>query len=55
MPRGSCEKISVVYDDHTYNICMSNRKIYVLKLKTVQSSSNGTTAENDSLGNSITT
>ncbi|XP_073837844.1 late endosomal/lysosomal adaptor, MAPK and MTOR activator 4 [Musca autumnalis] len=33
MPNSSCERISIVYEDHSYNICMSNRKIYIVKLR----------------------
>lgn len=33
MPNSSCERISIVYEDHSYNICMSNRRIYVVKLR----------------------
>lgn len=27
------EKISIVYDDHCYIICLSNKKIHVIKKK----------------------
>ncbi|KAI8126485.1 Ragulator complex protein LAMTOR4 like protein [Lucilia cuprina] len=33
MPNSSCERISIVYEDHSYNICMSNRRIYIVKLR----------------------
>ncbi|XP_055376699.1 ragulator complex protein LAMTOR4 homolog [Condylostylus longicornis] len=33
MPENGCERISIVYDDHSYTICMSNRKIIVVKRK----------------------
>ncbi|XP_039962842.1 ragulator complex protein LAMTOR4 homolog isoform X1 [Bactrocera tryoni] len=33
MPNSSCERISIVYDDHIYNISMSNHRIYIVKLK----------------------
>ncbi|CAD7002780.1 unnamed protein product [Ceratitis capitata] len=33
MPNKSCERISIVYEDHSYNISMSNHKIYIVKLK----------------------
>lgn len=32
MPNSSCERISIVYEEHSYNICMSNRRIYIVKL-----------------------
>lgn len=35
MPNNSCERISIVYDDHSYNISMSNHRIYIVKLKNV--------------------
>lgn len=33
MANSSCERISIVYEDHSYNICMSNRRIYIVKLR----------------------
>ncbi|XP_013112768.2 ragulator complex protein LAMTOR4 homolog [Stomoxys calcitrans] len=33
MPNNSCERISIVYEDHSYNICLSNRRIYIVKLR----------------------
>ncbi|KXJ80524.1 ragulator complex protein LAMTOR4 homolog [Aedes albopictus] len=27
----SCKKISIVYEEHSYTICLSNKKIYVVK------------------------
>ncbi|XP_061394325.1 ragulator complex protein LAMTOR4 homolog [Musca vetustissima] len=44
MPNSSCERISIVYEDHSYNICMSNRRIYIVKLR------NGSAAANSRLG-----
>uniref|UniRef100_A0A1L8EDT1 Late endosomal/lysosomal adaptor and MAPK and MTOR activator 4 n=1 Tax=Haematobia irritans TaxID=7368 RepID=A0A1L8EDT1_HAEIR len=35
MPKSSCERISIVYEDHSYNICLSNRRIYIVKLRNV--------------------
>lgn len=34
-PNENFKKISITYDDHWYVICMSNKKIYVIK-RTVQ-------------------
>ncbi|XP_053955041.1 ragulator complex protein LAMTOR4 homolog [Anastrepha obliqua] len=58
MPNNSCERISIVYDDHSYNISMSNHRIFIVKLKNVargnagySSASNGSSvvfAENES-------
>lgn len=33
MPKSGCDRISIIYDDHSYTICMSNKKIYVVKRK----------------------
>lgn len=33
LPKSGCERISIMYDDHSYVICMSNKKIYVVKRK----------------------
>lgn len=33
MPNSGCERISIVYEDHSYNICMSNRRIFIVKLR----------------------
>ncbi|EDS41167.1 conserved hypothetical protein [Culex quinquefasciatus] len=27
----SCQKISIAYEEHSYTICMSNKRIYVVK------------------------
>lgn len=32
-PKNSCRKISIVYDKTSYEVCLSNRKIYVYKKK----------------------
>lgn len=34
------EKISIVYDDHCYIICLSNKKIHVIKKKLLSASTN---------------
>ncbi|KAM7355264.1 late endosomal/lysosomal adaptor, MAPK and MTOR activator 4 [Cochliomyia hominivorax] len=41
MPNSSCERISIVYEDHSYNICMSNRRIYIVKLRNGSSAIRG--------------
>ncbi|XP_017471933.1 PREDICTED: ragulator complex protein LAMTOR4 homolog isoform X2 [Rhagoletis zephyria] len=60
MPKSSCERISIVYDDHSYNISMSNHRIFIVKLRSVtrgnagygtsNSGSNVVFAENESSG-----
>lgn len=30
-PEKNFKKLSITYDDHCYNICLSNRKIHILK------------------------
>ncbi|KAI9581573.1 hypothetical protein GQX74_012898 [Glossina fuscipes] len=37
MPNSGCERISIVYEDHSYNICMSNRRIFIVKLRNTMS------------------
>lgn len=32
-PKSECKKISIVYEEHSYVICMSNKRIYVVKRK----------------------
>jgi len=34
------EKISIVYDDHCYIICLSNKKVHVVKKRLVDKSAN---------------
>ncbi|TMW52195.1 hypothetical protein DOY81_002754 [Sarcophaga bullata] len=41
MPNSSCERISIVYEDHSYNICMSNRRIYIVKLRSGSAAARG--------------
>lgn len=41
MPNSSCERISIVYEDHSYNICMSNRRIYIVKLRNGSAAARG--------------
>ena len=56
MANSSCERISIKYEDHSYNICMSNRKIYILKLRNMacsRTSSNGN-FDSDHIGSSVT-
>ncbi|XP_055910078.1 ragulator complex protein LAMTOR4 homolog [Eupeodes corollae] len=52
MAKSSCEKISIIYEDHSYTMCMSNRKIYVIKQKHTTSSSGFSDLSAD-VGNSI--
>ncbi|XP_064539428.1 ragulator complex protein LAMTOR4 homolog [Drosophila montana] len=53
MPNSSCERISIDYEHHSYSICMSNRKIYIVKLSkghgngATTSSSSSTSVYND--------
>uniref|UniRef100_A0A1A9W742 Late endosomal/lysosomal adaptor and MAPK and MTOR activator 4 n=1 Tax=Glossina brevipalpis TaxID=37001 RepID=A0A1A9W742_9MUSC len=37
MPKNGCERVSIVYEDHSYNICMSNRRIFIVKLRNTMS------------------
>lgn len=32
-PKNSCRKISIVYEKTSFEVCLSNRKIYVYKKK----------------------
>ncbi|KAL5290084.1 LAMTOR4 family protein [Megaselia abdita] len=38
MEKNGCERISIVYDDHSYTVCMSNKKIYIIKRRHINSS-----------------
>ncbi|XP_067642884.1 ragulator complex protein LAMTOR4 homolog [Eurosta solidaginis] len=51
MPNSSCERLSIVYDDHSYNISMSNHRIFIVKLKNIASgnTSYGTNSAANSL------
>lgn len=31
--KNSCKKITITYEDNSYVICMSNKKIYIVKKK----------------------
>ncbi|SPP85247.1 ragulator complex protein LAMTOR4 homolog [Drosophila guanche] len=60
MPNSSCERITIDYGQHYYSICMSNRRIYVVKLSKTHtqngatSSSSSSTSYNDAAeGNNI--
>ncbi|XP_058461987.1 ragulator complex protein LAMTOR4 homolog [Malaya genurostris] len=33
----SCKKISIVYEEHSYTICLSNKKVYVVKRRNAPS------------------
>lgn len=35
----SCQRICIAYEEHSYVICMSNKKVYVVKKKHPASSS----------------
>jgi len=52
MPNSSCERITIDYEHHSYTICMSNRRIYIVKLSKTHngattSSSSSTSVYND--------
>ncbi|ALC44814.1 CG14977 [Drosophila busckii] len=52
IPNSSCERITIDYEHHSYSICMSNRRIYIVKLSKTQngattSSSSSTSVYND--------
>lgn len=34
--KNECQKISIVFEQHSYTICLSNKKIYVVKRSTNQ-------------------
>lgn len=51
MPSSSCERITIDYEHHYYSICMSNRRIYIIK---ISKSQNGvTTTTSSSSSNSV--
>jgi len=51
MPNSSCERITIDYEQHYYSICMSNRRIYIVK---ISKSQNGvTTTTSSSSSNSV--
>lgn len=31
LPRNDCQRISIVFENHSYTICLSNKKIYLVK------------------------
>lgn len=31
LPKSGCQRISIVFEHHSYTICLSNKKIYVAK------------------------
>ncbi|XP_034105856.1 ragulator complex protein LAMTOR4 homolog [Drosophila albomicans] len=62
MPNSSCERITIDYEHHSYSICMSNRRIYIVKSSksphngATTSSSSSTSVYNDATeGNSNAT
>lgn len=42
----SCKKISIVYEEHSYTICLSNKKIYVVKRRNAPNQ-NGAAGDSD--------
>lgn len=41
LPRNDCQRISVVFEQYSYTICLSNKKIYVAKRSNNQMRNNG--------------
>ncbi|XP_058831823.1 ragulator complex protein LAMTOR4 homolog [Topomyia yanbarensis] len=37
----SCKKISIAYEEHSYTICLSNKKVYVVKRRNGSSVAGG--------------
>jgi len=59
MPNSSCERITIDYEHHSYTICMSNRRIYIVKVSKLHngattSSSSSTSVYNDATEGSNT-
>ncbi|XP_030380091.1 ragulator complex protein LAMTOR4 homolog [Scaptodrosophila lebanonensis] len=44
MPNSSCERITIDYEEHSYSICLSNKRIYVVKLSKTHSGNGATTS-----------
>ncbi|KAL7735721.1 hypothetical protein ACLKA6_019978 [Drosophila palustris] len=62
MPNSSCERITIDCEHHRYTICMSNRRIFIVKLSKIHngatktSSSSSTSVYSDATeGNNINT
>lgn len=53
MPNNGCERISIVYEDHSYNICMSNRRIYIVKLRNGSAAIKGMTSGSGGGGGTV--
>ncbi|XP_053685207.1 ragulator complex protein LAMTOR4 homolog [Sabethes cyaneus] len=43
----SCKKISIVYEEHSYTICVSNKKIYVVKRRNASSTNGGSSGDSE--------
>lgn len=39
MPKSGCQRMSIVFEHHSYTICLSNKKIYVAK-RAIRNSNN---------------
>ncbi|KAM8710315.1 hypothetical protein ACLKA7_017016 [Drosophila subpalustris] len=48
MPNSSCERITIDYEHHSYAICMSNRRIYIVKLSKIHNGATTTTSSSSS-------
>ncbi|KAH8317195.1 ragulator complex protein LAMTOR4 homolog [Drosophila bipectinata] len=48
MPNSSCERITIDYEQHYYSICMSNRRIYIVKISKSQNGTTTTTSSSSS-------
>ncbi|KAH8349742.1 hypothetical protein KR084_005152 [Drosophila pseudotakahashii] len=48
MPNSSCERITIDYEQHYYSICMSNRRIYIVKISKSQNAVTTTTTSSSS-------
>lgn len=53
MANSSCERITIDYEEYYYSICMSNRRIYVVKISGTQNGANTTTTASSSSSNSV--
>ncbi|XP_017128007.1 ragulator complex protein LAMTOR4 homolog [Drosophila elegans] len=52
MPNSSCERITIDYEQHYYSICMSNRRIYIVKISKSQNGGAATTTTTTSSSSS---
>ncbi|KAH8296637.1 hypothetical protein KR054_009178 [Drosophila jambulina] len=53
MANSSCERITIDYEEHYYSICMSNRRIYIVKISGNQNGGNTTATASSSSSNSV--